>query len=151
MSEPRPSVRNMPLSEEEREAFLAEPRVAAFSVAAGPDRGPVTVPIWYQYEPGGETWVLMSPTSRKARLLEQTGRFSLMVERVEPTARYVSVEGPVTRVVPRTEDLLVEMTTRYLPPDKAAAYLEMARQDLADEVAVYLRPERWLSADLGAW
>jgi len=141
----------MGLSEEERERFLAEPRVAAFSVSAGPDRGPVTVPIWYQYTPGGEVWVLMSPTSRKARLIEQVGRFSLMVERVEPTARYVSVEGPVIRRAPRTEELLAEMTHRYLPPDKAAKYIEMARQELADEVAVYLRPERWLSADLGAW
>jgi nitroimidazol reductase NimA-like FMN-containing flavoprotein (pyridoxamine 5'-phosphate oxidase superfamily) len=141
----------MGLSEAEREQFLAEPRIAAFSVAAGDDRAPVTVPIWYQYTPGGEAWVLMSPTSRKARLLESAGRFSLMVERTEPTARYVSVEGPVTRIVPRTEELLVEMTARYLPPDKAAAYREMARRELADEVAVYLRPERWLSADLGAW
>lgn len=140
----------MALSVEEREAFLAEPRVAAFSVAAGGDRAPVTVPIWYQYEPGGEAWVLMSPTSRKARLLERAGRFSLMVERVEPTTRYVSVEGPVVRTVPRTEEMLAEMTHRYLPPDKAAAYLEYARRELADEVAVFLRPERWLSADLGA-
>ena len=139
----------MGLSEAEREEFLAEPRVAAFSVSAGPDRGPVTVPIWYQYAPGGEAWVLMSPTSRKARLLERTGRFSLMVDRVEPTARYVSVEGPVTRTVPRTDELLAEMTYRYLPPDRAARYLELARRELADEVAVYLRPERWLSADLG--
>ena len=141
----------MGLSESEREHFLAEPRVAALAVSAGPDRGPVTVPVWYQYTPGGEAWVLMSPTSRKARLIERAGRFSLMVERVEPTARYVSVEGPVTRTAPRTEALLEEMTYRYLPPDKATAYLEMARRELADEVAVYLRPERWYSADLGAW
>lgn len=141
----------MGLSEEEREQFLAEPRVAALSVAAGPDRGPVTVPVWYQYTPGGEAWVLMSPTSRKARLIERAGRFSLMVERVEPTTRYVSVEGPVLRSAPRTEELLAEMTHRYLAPDKAAAYLEFARRELADEVAVYLRPERWYSADLGSW
>jgi len=141
----------MGLSETEREHFLAEPRVAALAVAAGPDRGPVTVPVWYQYTPGGEAWVLMSPTSRKARLIDRAGRFSLMVERVEPTARYVSVEGPVTRTAPRTEALLQEMTYRYLPPDKAGAYLEMARRELADEVAVYLRPERWYSADLGSW
>jgi len=141
----------MGLSETEREHFLAEPRVAALAVAAGPDRGPVTVPVWYQYTPGGEAWVLMSPTSRKARLIDRAGRFSLMVERVEPTARYVSVEGPVTRTAPRTEALLEEMTYRYLPPDKAGAYLEMARRELADEVAVYLRPERWYSADLGSW
>jgi hypothetical protein len=39
----------MPLSKHEREQFLAEPHVVALSVAAGPDRAPLTVPIWYDY------------------------------------------------------------------------------------------------------
>jgi len=46
------------LSVRDRELFLAEPHIAALSVSAGPGRGPLTVPIWYQYEPGGEAWVL---------------------------------------------------------------------------------------------
>src|ERR1700679_1636226 len=104
------------LSVSDRESFLAEPHVAALSVAAGPERGPFTVPIWYQYEPGGEAWVLTEARSRKARLIAAAGRFSLMVERVIPTVRYVSVEGPVTRTVPETPELLREVTERYLPP-----------------------------------
>lgn len=141
----------MALSAPEREQFLAEPHVAALSVAAGPDRGPLTVPIWYQYTPGGEVWVLTEPGSRKTRLIEQAGRFSLMVQRVEPTVRYVSVEGPVTRTVPRTDELLLEMTERYLPPDKVQAYVDFAKTQIGEEVAIYLRPARWLSADLGTW
>jgi len=39
----------MALSKEEREQFLAEPHIAALSVSAGDKRGPLTVPIWYQY------------------------------------------------------------------------------------------------------
>jgi len=39
------------LSVEERETFLAEPRVAGFSNNAGADRAPLTVPIWFGYEP----------------------------------------------------------------------------------------------------
>jgi hypothetical protein len=150
-SVPRPSLRLMALSALERERFLAEPHVAALSVSAGPDRGPLTVPIWYQYTPGGEVWVLTSPGSRKARLIEQAGRFSLMVDRVEPSARHVSVEGPTTRTIPRTDELLLEMTQRYLPPDKVQAYVDYAKTELADEVVVYLQPQHWLSADLGAW
>src|SRR3954468_13163666 len=141
----------MVLSLREREQFLAEPRVAALSVSAGPDRGPLTVPIWYQYTPGGELWVLTDRGARKTRLIERAGRFSVMVERVQPTVRYVSVEGPVARTVPRTEELLLEMARRYLPPDKVRGYVEFAQKELGDEVAVYLRPERWLSADLGTW
>jgi len=137
------------LSVRDRELFLAEPHIAALSVSAGAGRGPFTLPIWYQYTPGGEAWVLTEASSRKARLIEAAGRFTLMVERVLPTVRYVSVEGPVTRMVDGTDEMLREMTVRYLPPDKVAAYLEFARTELGANVAIYLRPERWLTADLG--
>lgn len=140
----------MSLSVHEREQFLAEPHVAALSVSAGPNRGPMTVPIWYQYTPGGEVWVLTSAGSRKARLIEAAGRFGLMVDRLEPTIRYVSVEGPVTRTVPGTEELLSELSGRYLPKEKVPAYLEFARAELGEQIAIHLRPQRWLSADLGA-
>jgi hypothetical protein len=136
------------LSVRDRELFLAEPHIAALSVSAGPGRGPLTVPIWYQYEPGGEAWVLTPAGSRKARLIEAAGRFTLMVERVTPTVRYVSVEGPVTRTIPGTDELLREITVRYLPPDKVPAYLAFARE-LGEHVAIYLRPQRWLWADFG--
>ncbi|RCW47016.1 pyridoxamine 5'-phosphate oxidase [Halopolyspora algeriensis] len=140
----------MALSVHEREQFLAEPHVAALSVSAEHSRGPVTVPIWYQYVPGGEVWILTSAESRKARLIEAAGRFSLMVDRIEPTVRYVSVEGPVARTVPGTDELLREMSERYLPQEKVPAYLEFARAELGEQVAIHLRPARWLSADLGA-
>ena len=137
------------LSVRDRELFLAEPHVAALSVSAGPGRGPFTIPIWYQYTPGGEAWVLTDAGSRKARLIEAAGRFSLMVDRVMPTVRYVSVEGPVTRTVPGTDELLREIAERYLPPDKVPTYIEFVHKELGEQVAVYLRPERWLTADLG--
>ena len=82
------------MSVHDRESFLAEPHVAALSVSAGPGRGPLTVPIWYEYVPGGEAWVLTEAGSRKARLIQAAGHFTLMIERVLPTVRYVSVEGP---------------------------------------------------------
>lgn len=140
----------MPLSVQEREQFLAEPHIAALSVAAGPSRGPLTVPIWYQYTPGGEVWILTSAGSRKAQLIKAAGRFSLMVERLEPTIRYVSVEGPVTRTAPGNDELLWEISKRYLPHEKVQAYIEFAKAELGEQVAIYLRPQRWLSADLGA-
>jgi hypothetical protein len=137
------------LSVRDRELFLAEPHIAALSVSAGPDRGPLTVPIWYQYAPGREAWVLTETGSRKTRLIEAAGRFTLMVERAAPTVRYVSVEGPVTRTVPGTDELLWELAARYLPPEKVPAYMEFARADHGEQVAIYLSPQRWLSADLG--
>ncbi len=139
----------MPLSLEERQKFLAEPRIAALSVSAGPDRGPLTVPMWYQYAPGGEVWVLTSVASVKAELIRAAGRFTLMVDRVEPTIRYVSVEGPVSRTVPGTDEHLWEISRRYLPPDEVAAYVDFAKADHGEQICIFLRPERWHSADLG--
>lgn len=140
----------MALSKENREAYLAEPHIAALSVAAGPDRGPLTVPIWYDYTPGGEAWVLTGETSTKARLIRASQRFTLMIEQSDPRIRYVSVEGPVTREEASTPALLRAMAARYLPPEKVDGYLEMANSEHEPNVVFYLRPEHWLSADLGA-
>ncbi|MEU2034283.1 pyridoxamine 5'-phosphate oxidase family protein [Nocardia amamiensis] len=138
----------MPLTLEERQEFLAQPHIAAFSVSAGADRGPLTVPIWYQYRPGAEVWVLTGPESQKMRLLREAGRFTLMVQQLEPTVRYVSVEGPVTRITPMTDEMHREMAARYLPAESVDGYLKVA-EAFGEQVAVYLRPEHWLSADLG--
>ena len=140
----------MPLSKDEREQFLAEPHIAALSVSAGDKRGPLTVPIWYQYAAGGEPWVLTGAGSRKHRLIETQGEFTLMVDRAEPSVRYVAVDGPVSRIEPGTDDQLVELTKRYLPPQAVDAYLEFARREDGESVVIYMKPEHWLSADLGS-
>lgn len=140
----------MSLSKSEREEFLAEPRIAALSVFAGNDRGPLTVPIWYQYTPGGEAWVLTGKTSKKAELIRAAGRFSLMVEQVEPSIKYVAVDGPVTREEPGTHEQLREMAARYLAPEKVDGYLQFAASDHGDQVLFALKTEHWLGADLGS-
>ncbi len=94
--------------------------------------------------------MLTGAGSRKHRLIETQGEFTLMVERLEPTVRYVAVDGPVSRIEPGTDEQLVEMTKRYLPPDKVDAYLEFARREHGESVAIFLKPQHWLSADLGA-
>jgi nitroimidazol reductase NimA-like FMN-containing flavoprotein (pyridoxamine 5'-phosphate oxidase superfamily) len=141
----------MALSIEDREQFLAEPHIAALSVYAGDTRGPLTVPIWYQYRPGGEPWILTGPGSKKARLIEATGFFSLMVERLEPTTRYVTVDGSVSGIEPGTDAQLEEITRRYLSGEAADKYLEFARKELGEHVVIRMQPERWLSADMGSF
>ncbi|WP_424806372.1 pyridoxamine 5'-phosphate oxidase family protein [Rhodococcus sp. 27YEA15] len=140
----------MALSENEREQFLSEPHIAALAVPDKPGRGPLVVPIWYLYTPGGQPWFITGKGSRKARLIESAGYFSLMVERLEPTVRYVTVEGSVDRIVPGTDEMLVEVTKRYLAPDKVDDYLRGARAEHGESVAIYLNPLHWLSADMGS-
>lgn len=140
----------MALTREEREQFLAEPHIAALAVDAGDGRAPLTVPIWYQYAPGGDVWIMTGLDSRKNRLIGAAGRFSLMVDRVEPTIRYVSVEGPVLDTAPATIEQLREISARYLPADKVEGYVDFAWKDHDEQVIVRMRPERWVSSDLGS-
>ncbi len=139
----------MALTVEEREQFLAQPHIGALSVVERPDRAPLTIPIWYQYAPGGELRVQTAPGSRKALAIDAAGRFGLMVQRTEPTVRYVSVEGPVTRTAPGSHELSREMAARYLPPEKVAEFVEYERAHLGEHIAIYMRPEHWLSAEMG--
>lgn len=108
------------------------------------------MPVWYGCQPGGELWVLTGRGSRKERLIAATGRFSLMAERLEPTVRYVSVEGPVAGTGPGTTAHLRQMAARYLPADKAEGYVGFAAADLGEQVVIRMRPQRRLSSDMGA-
>ncbi|MFI9584695.1 pyridoxamine 5'-phosphate oxidase family protein [Streptomyces sp. NPDC052236] len=140
----------MALTREERERFLAEPHIAALAVDAGEEgRAPLTVPIWYQYEPGGDIWIMTGPDSRKGQLIARAGRFCLMVDRLTPTIRYVSVEGPVIDTVPATREQLVELSARYLPAEKVEGYVDFAWKDHGEQVVIRMRPQRWISSDLG--
>ena len=54
------------MTQAECEAFLAELHVAIISVA-DEGRGPLTVPIWYNYEPGGEIKLWTGGDARKVK------------------------------------------------------------------------------------
>ncbi|WP_432845631.1 pyridoxamine 5'-phosphate oxidase family protein [Amycolatopsis sp. CA-161197] len=139
----------MVLTVEMREQFLAEPHVGALSVVERPDRAPLVVPIWYQYTPGGELWIRTPPDTRKARAIAATGRFTLMAQRISPTVRYVSVEGPVTGTGPSSDGQTREMVSRYLPPEKVTPFLDFERTHIGEHIVISMRPQHWFSSDLG--
>lgn len=138
------------MSVEEREAFLAALHVGVLSVD-DPGRGPLTVPIWYGYEPGGELWIWTARDSRKAALLQAAGRASFCVQDEAPPYRYVSIEGPVTSVAPATTEDIRALARRYLGEDKGDAYMATLGPEGAREtdILIRIRPERWLSMDFG--
>jgi len=138
----------MGLNEQERTKFLAEPHIAGLAVDAGPGRGPLSVPVWYDYEPGGEVLFLTGVESRKAALIAKAGRLTVLVQRTSPTYRYVSIEGPVVGSGPTTLEHLTRIAARYLPPEAVPGYVEGS--DLHTLVTFRVLPQRWLSADLGA-
>jgi PPOX class probable F420-dependent enzyme len=134
----------------EREAFLAETRVAVVSIQAA-GRGPLTVPVWHDYEPGGEVRFVTGGASEKARLLRAAGRMSLCVQEETPPYRYVSVEGPVTIGRPDYERDIRRTALRYLGPQMGEMYLQATAGEREGSILVRLRPERWLSVDYRQW
>jgi PPOX class probable F420-dependent enzyme len=131
----------------EREAFLAAVHVGVVCVAEA-GRGPLAVPVWYAYDPGGDVRFSTGAGSRKATALRAAGRATLCAQAEAPPYAYVTVEGPVTLESPDFERDIREVAVRYLGEQGAAAYL--AGQSPGEEnVLVRLRPERWLSVDYG--
>lgn len=128
----------------EREAFLADVHVGVLAVDE-PGRGPLALPVWYQYTDGAVV-IGMDGSSLKARLLRAAGRATLTVQTEAPPYQYVSVEGPVT-VEPSARDTL-EMATRYLGPELGAWYAQ-ENPTTEDSVVAVLRPEHWRTMDFG--
>src|SRR5579884_1512500 len=97
-----------------REEFLAGLHVGVIGIAR-PEGPPLLVPVWYQYEPGGEVRVQTAADSVKYRLVDAARTFSLVARNETPPYRYVSVSGPVVAIEPETPQRDVElMAHRYL-------------------------------------
>jgi nitroimidazol reductase NimA-like FMN-containing flavoprotein (pyridoxamine 5'-phosphate oxidase superfamily) len=138
------------MSKSEREAFLAALHVGVISIP-DPARGPLTVPIWYGYEPGGALWVLTERSSRKGKLLATGVRISLCAQTETPPYQYVSVEGPVVAIEPADRERHTRpMARRYLGVELGDRYVEATageRDAAGGSVVVRVRPERWLTVD----
>ena len=142
-----------PLTEQEREAFLAERHVAVLSLPSDNERPPLAFPVWYGYQPGGEITYYThrsEPKSRKLRLLHEGSVVSLCVQREELPYKYVTVEGTVNaeNESPTAEQMLA-IVRRYLPEDDARAFLDSEMESEATLVLFTIRPDRWAGLDFG--
>jgi PPOX class probable F420-dependent enzyme len=136
------------MSAEEREQFLAGLHVGVLSVAAGDDRGPLAVPVWYDYRAGGQVSVITGRGTRKGRAIRAAGRMSLCAQDESPPYRYVSVEGPVV-----IEELdpgeRLAMARRYLGTEGGDQYVVSNPDPDREMEMLRMRPERWVSVDYG--
>jgi len=131
------------MTQSEREQFLSELHVGVLSIER-PDGPPLTVPVWYIYEPGGELWFLISPDSVKGRLLQKSMRFSLCAQSESLPYKYVSIEGTAT-ISPADKELHSRpMAHRYLGVKGGDSYVE---SESGDSVRVSTTPERWFTVD----
>lgn len=133
------------MSESERETFLADLHVGVLAIprASG---APLTAPIWYDYQPGGEIWVLIGRDSLKAKLLSEGKGVTLVAQQEALPYAYVSVEGTVSeiRAADKSSDTL-SIATRYLGTEMGASYAEANADN--ESLRVSIRPERWFTVD----
>jgi uncharacterized protein len=137
---------SLAMSKPQREAFLAGLHVGVISIAED-GRGPLTIPIWYNYEPGGVVRFVTGGASRKTALIRKAGRLSLCVQTETAPYQYVSIEGPVTIGAPDFERDIRAMAHRYLGAQMGETYLQMTAAERTNTILVSVKPERWLTVD----
>jgi uncharacterized protein len=136
-------------TETERQEFLAGKHVAVLSVAAADGRPPASVPIWYDYSPGGNIRINTGASARKARLIERAGAVTLVVQREEPPYQYVVVEGTVVETTtPTPVEVREAIAIRYLGEKAGREFVRGL--DGQESVLFTVRPDRWLTADFSA-
>ena len=133
----------MKMTRAEEEAFLTELHVSVIAINAE-GRGPVTMPIWYGYELGGEVVMTTQADSLKAEMLRKAGRFTLCVQQEMLPYKYVTVEGPVTSIT--NADLKKDIwpiANRYLDPERTNRFVNSLRN--SPQLVIRMKPERWFS------
>ena len=133
---------SLSMSRADREEFLAGVHVGVLSVASDDGAGPLAVPIWYTYQPGGTVNVSTGRSTRKAQAIAAAGRFSLCAQDERPPYKYVTVEGPAV-MEDATDAERLELARRYLGPEGGDAFI--AANPGGGQVMIRMTPEHWLT------
>ena len=133
-------------TETERQEYLAALHVGVLSVAAADGRPPASVPIWYDYTPGGNILINTGVAARKTKLIERAGAVTLVVQNEEPPYQYVVVEGTVVdTLTPTPVDVREAIAIRYLGEEGGRAFVRSMEGQ--NTVLFTIRPDRWITAD----
>lgn len=138
----------MALDQAQRDQLLATPLVATLAVEESAHRGPLVMPVWYAYRPGGDFVMFTGTASRKAAAIRLAGRCSVLVQRDRPSYRYVGAEGAAGLTM-IDADTVREIAGRYLTGTALDDYVAQIVADPGAFVAITLTPRHWVSADIG--
>jgi PPOX class probable F420-dependent enzyme len=135
------------MSEAEVAEFLSSspPRPGVLATVRA-DGSPHAAPIWYDVDGDGTIVFNTGERTVKGRNLARRGRASLCVDDDRPPFSFVVVEGAVEISDDLTEvrRWATRIAGRYMGPERAEEY--GARNGVAGELVVRLRPERVVSA-----
>ncbi|MCH8162183.1 MAG: TIGR03618 family F420-dependent PPOX class oxidoreductase [Chloroflexi bacterium] len=100
------------MTDEARDAFLAETRIGILSTA-GEDGWPISVPVWFEWD-GSHARVFTSAGSPKVGRLERDPRVSLLVvNNVGEQEYWVAIDGQVEVREEGAAELAKRLADRY--------------------------------------
>ena len=136
---------SLAMSEHERQEFLAGLHVGVISIERA-DGPPLTVPIWYGYEPGGFVGRHRRRIPQGKAVERGPALQPLRADGGAPFYKYVSVEGPIVDVAPvELEADRRPLAHRYFGPELGDAYV--ASTDGEGNLKFSMCPARWWSVD----
>jgi PPOX class probable F420-dependent enzyme len=125
---------------EELDGFLDEPLVAVLATLRN-DGSVLLSPVWHEWRDGGfNVWT--GANDVKARHLRRDPRASILVAESQHPLRGVEVRCVANILEEGALETAVRIASRYIGPDKGAAYVGSAE----DDVIVRLEP-----GDFRAW
>ena len=139
-------------TQQDWEAFLAEPRMGVLAVASDDGRPPLAVPVWHHYEPGGELTFFTGTqgrTARKTRLIERAGVVSFTVQKSDPPYKNATIEGRLAGIErPPSHEQMLAIVRRFLPEEMAQGFVDAELANPGKTLVLFrIQPERWLTAD----
>jgi nitroimidazol reductase NimA-like FMN-containing flavoprotein (pyridoxamine 5'-phosphate oxidase superfamily) len=137
------------MSRAEREQFLELPYMGVMSVME--NGTPLTVPIWYAYQPGGAVTLITGKDSRKTRAVRESGWLSLCAQEPAWPYKYVTAAGPAAIARHASHAEQREMAGRYLGEEGADSYMAWITDsgEVDEQVVIEMTPRTWLSVDYG--
>ena len=121
-------------------------------IATGDQSPPMSAPVWYGYEQGGNITFFTGTTGKKPKkvqLLEKTGVLTVCVQKESFPYKYATVECSVVKTDrPPTEDQIFAIARRYLGDDRGKDFVKMVFSKPNSELVLFtVRPDRWLTSD----
>ena len=144
----------MPMNDETRERFLAEPRIAVLATSDAQGQ-PHQAPVWYLWEDGA-AHLVTGRTSRKWRNVLQNPRVSLCIDARTPPYRAVVLTGraeeasmSVDGLLERCAHLFDDVDRILLPVGNDLLHVDNPDNTTSADgsVALHIRPERVVSWD----
>ena len=92
---------------------LVKGKYLADLVTLMPDGSPHIAPVWYKYD--GENYLILSePKTVKVRNIEHDNRVAILISKTDPPYSYVMFNGHAKISDCKYEELLMELSIKYL-------------------------------------